>query len=319
MGDITRVATVGCGTIGSAWAALFAAHGHEVTLYDVDPAALARGHSRAEAMLAQLAAFELCSIADADAGKRRLHASYELDALADAQLIQESAPEDYAIKATIHRAIEGAVADDAIIASSSSGLLTGRMQEALAHPERLIVAHPFNPPHLIPLVELVPGAATDPALAARLEQFYRSLGKTPVVLRKEVPGYLGNRLAAAVWREATDLVANGVASLEDVDKALYAGLGPRYAFMGQHLIYHMNGGRGGYAEFFDKLIPSYAEPVLRDLASWTSTPPAAKAEVLRQIDEQVGDRTMEDLQEWRDQTLARVLKATRSEQPAASA
>src|SRR5207253_1524509 len=161
----------------------------------------------------------------------------------------------YSVNREAHELIERFAPAEAIVASSASGLLARQMQEGLAHPERFLVAHPFNPPHLIPLVELVPGPQTSPAVLQAALGFYTSLGKTPIVLRKEVPGHIANRLAVAVWREAIDLVANGVASLEDVDKALYAGPGLRWSSMGQHMIYHVNGGPRGYAGFFEHFGP----------------------------------------------------------------
>ena len=228
--------------------------------------------------------------------------------LAEADFVQESVLETYEVKARMHLLIEANVEPGAIIASSSSSLLPSRMQEPLRHPARFLLAHPFNPPHLVPLVELLPGAATEPEVTRRAFEFYEGLGKIPVVLKKEARGYIANRLAAALWREAVHLVAEGVASVEDVDKALYAGPGMRFALMGQHLIYHLGGGPGGYREFFDKLVPTAAEPILADLATWETVPDQAREAVIEGIDEFIGDRSVEELEARRDAKLVALLK-----------
>ena len=140
-------------------------------------------------------------------------------------------------------------------------------------------------------------------------QFYEAMGKISVVLKKEALGYIGNRLAAALWREAVHLVDEGVATVEDVDKALYAGPGLRFALMGQHLIYHLGGGRGGYREFFEKLVPTAGEPIIADLAKWETVPDSARQAVIDGIDEFVDGKSMEQLEADRDARLVRLLKA----------
>jgi carnitine 3-dehydrogenase len=223
-------------------------------------------------------------------------------------LIQESIAERLDIKRDAHQLIEQHAPSTAIIASSTSGLLASEMQKALKHPERFLIAHPFNPPHLVPLVELVSGPQTSAETLKNTYDFYTRLGKIPVVLNKEVPGHLANRLAAAVWREAIHLVASGVASLEDVDKALYAGPGLRWAFMGQHMVYHLGGGAGGYPAFFKHLGPA-AETWIRDLASWDRIPETAQKEVLSQIDGATHGRSVAELERWRDEKLASLVRA----------
>ena len=298
------IAVVGCGTIGASWAALFAARGLNVKMYDVNAEALSAGQRKAFIALEGLVSDETAL----QAARLRIRTvSSAADALAGADFVQESVLERYPVKREAHELIERYAPPSAVIASSSSGLLANQMQEGLKHPERLIVAHPFNPPHLIPLVELVPGPATSEAVLQQTHAFYTALGKIPVVLRKEVPGHIANRLAVAVWREAIDLVANGVASLEDVDKALYAGPGLRWSSMGQHMIYHVNGGPRGYAGFFNHFGPQI-ETWLKDMAAWTTIPDDARKEVLRQMDESLNGRTIEELERWRDERLQKVLK-----------
>ena len=302
-------AVVGCGTIGSSWAALFSLHGHRVILYDISEAATVAGRDRASALIDSVVTFELYSAADAERARSQLELALEPEALQPATFVQESVRETYEDKALIHALIEEQVDEAATIVSSSSSLLPSRMQEALQHPQRFLLAHPFNPPHLIPLVELLPGKATNPEVTRSTRAFYEHLGKIPVVLQKEALGYIGNRLAAALWREAVHLVHNGVASVEDVDKALYAGPGLRFALMGQHLIYHLGGGRGGYREFFEKLAPTAAEPILADLAKWETVPEAAREAVIEGIEDFVDGRSVEELEADRDAKLALLLKA----------
>jgi 3-hydroxybutyryl-CoA dehydrogenase len=151
----------------------------------------------------------------------------------DVQLVQESVAENYEIKQQVFKELDSYTQPDAILASSSSGLLMTPIQQVTNHPGRCLIAHPFNPPHLIPLVELVPGDKTDELTVLRMKDFYEKLGKVPVVLKKAVPGHIANRLALALWREAVDLVIQGIASVEDVDKAVSAGPGLRWAVMGR--------------------------------------------------------------------------------------
>jgi len=302
--QLRQVAVFGTGTIGSSWAALFAARGCCVRMYDAQATATTAGLEKARTMLESL-----CDGAELDAARERLTATAAPeDALRGAAFVQESVMERYPVKRAAHEAIERHAPADAIIASSSSGLLAHRMQEGLAHPERFLIAHPFNPPHLIPLVELVPGPQTAEARLQEVHGFYTALGKVPVILRKEIPGHLANRIAAAVWRETIALVASGAASLEDVDKALYAGPGLRWAFMGQHLTYHLNGGPGGYAKFFEHFGPQL-ESYLQDLAAWTAVPASAREEVLAQMQASVQGKSMAELEAWRDERLKEVLRA----------
>jgi len=252
---------------------------------------------------------EMLSSAGAKDAKARIRQSDNLEeTLAGADLVQESVKEDYDTKTDLFREIEALIRPGAVIASSSSGLLMTRMQSVLKHPERSLIAHPFNPPHLVPLVELVPGDKTDPDVVESARGFFEGLGKVPVVLKKEVPGHIANRLAAALWRESIDLVASGVASVEDVDKALRAGPGLRWALMGQHLIYHLGGGEGGYRHMINHIGKSF-NAYWETMPTWTQIPEAAKEQIIRGIEESVGDRSVQELSEERDRNLARILKA----------
>jgi carnitine 3-dehydrogenase len=292
------VTVFGTGTIGASWAALFAAHGCTVRLFDVKPDAISAGLRKASKMLESLCDESQISIALS----RLIPAATAEEALRGVTFVQESVIEQYGIKRAAHQLIEQFAPPTATIASSSSGLLAHKMQEGLLHPGRFLVAHPFNPPHLIPLVELVPGPQTDKDCLQETYDFYTALERVPVILRKEIPGHLANRIAAAVWREAIDLVASGAASLEDVDKALYAGPGMRWAFMGQHLIYHLNGGEGGYPRFFEHFGPQL-EGYLADMATWSKVPQPARQAVLSQMAASVEGKSIAEMEAWRDERL----------------
>ena len=250
---VRRVAVIGAGTIGASWTAAFLSRGMEVVAYDPSPGApdlIKRMIEAAWPVLQRLGA-----TADADPGKWRFETD-PVQAVEGAQFVQESAPERYEVKATLLPAISQVLGQEVVIASSSSGLLGSRLREGCRFPGRVLVGHPFNPPHLIPLVEVVSGPGTDPVAVAAAMDFYRAVGKYPIEIRKEVPGHLANRLQAALWREAVHLVEDGVASVADVDAAITEGPGLRWALMGPHATFHLAGGAGGMAHFMDHLMPA---------------------------------------------------------------
>ncbi len=297
----------GVGSIGSSWAAFYASRHLDVRLHDPLPSSLANGHQRALAALRILADHGL--IASYDRCAARITCVMEFaEWTQDIDCVQESVSESYEVKHAVYRELDAALADDVLIMSSTSGLLMSRIQEVMAHPGRALIAHPFNPPHLIPLVELVPGRLTDPSAMETARAFFARLGKTPVILNKEVPGHIANRLAAALWREAVHLVSEGVASVEDVDKALHAGPGLRWSFMGQHLIYHLGGGPGGYRHFIDTIGRSFGE-YWKDMPTWTDLPPAAAEAVVAGVADEVAGRSFAELSAWRDHQLILVLRA----------
>jgi 3-hydroxyacyl-CoA dehydrogenase len=175
--------------------------------------------------------------------------------VAEADFVQENAPEREPVKQALLARIDAVLPSEVIIASSSSGLLISRLQAGCRHPERCVIGHPFNPPHLIPLVEVVGGGRTAPATIEGALAFYKAIGKRPIHIRREVAGHVANRLQAALWREAVHLVAAGVASVADVDTAISEGPGLRWALMGPHLTFHLAGGSGGMAHFLEQLGP----------------------------------------------------------------
>jgi len=245
MADKISVAVVGCGLIGSSWAALFLRAGHDVRAWDPDPQTLGGFQGRVAGPLAQLEEIG----GPTTLGK--LHLGADLgDALKDVRLVQENAPENVPLKQDLYAQIEALVAKDVIIASSTSAHPWSHLSVGMKHPNRLITAHPFNPPHLVPLVEIF---GTDDAVVTWAEAFYSGIGSAPVRLKKEAVGHIANRLASALWREAVHIVAEGIADVEAVDKALVNGPGLRWSVLGAHMAYHLGGGAGGMAGYLDHL------------------------------------------------------------------
>lgn len=309
MGNESRhICIVGTGLIGAGWAAFYAAKGFGVTLYDENATARRNGQERTLQYLSFLKNQSLLSAADHDLAVASLKVSDDLEqALQGAQLVQESVSERYEIKKEVFRRIDRATPPEVILASSSSGLLISELQTVMKHPGRSLIAHPFNPPHLIPLVELVPGKRTDPQTLSWAKTFFEKLGKVPVVLNKEVPGHIANRLQAAVWREAIDLVLKGVASVADVDRALSAGPGLRWALLGPNMIFHLGGGEAGIKYFIDHVGVAWKD-LWEDMAKWTSIPHQAADALQTGLDEQMADRTLKEMGQWRDEKIVKLRK-----------
>ena len=272
--QVKQIAVLGAGTIGASWTALFLAHGLTVAVQDPNPAAEA--YVRRYIADAWPALQRLGMAADASPDRWTFHAS-AVEAVQGADFVQENAPERLAIKRALYEQIDSALAQGAVLASSSSGLMMSDLQPGLASAARLAIGHPFNPPHLIPLVEVVGGAATAPETIETCMAFYRRIGKRPIHLHKEAPGHLANRLQAALWREAIHAVVSGLASVEDVDTAISAGPGLRWAVMGPHMTFHLGGGEGGIAHLLHQFRPAFT-------AWWeTMGAPALTDEVCRQL------------------------------------
>jgi carnitine 3-dehydrogenase len=309
--DAGTVGVVGAGNTGASWAALFVAHGWAVRLFDIRPGAAASALERATVAARFLAGKGLAEPGRAERGLARLEAAETLErAVAGVGLVQESVAEDLALKRQVFSAISGAAPEDALIATSSSGLSITEIQRDAHLPGRTLAAHPYNPPHIVPLVELAGGELTDPATLDRASEIYLRVGKEPVLVNRDVPGYIANRMSAALWREAIELVRSGVASVEDVDKAIRHGPGLRWAVMGPHLIYHLGGGQAGIRGHISHLTAS-KEGMLRDLAAWTSFP-ADTAEVLASgLETEVGDKTLAELEMERDEALVALIVALR--------
>jgi len=303
------IGIVGTGLIGASWAAWFAARGFLTRMYDPQPAARQQGLSRARACLASLHRHGLLGDLELTVALERLEVVDQLDAaVRDVGLVQESASENYEVKLPLFEQIDAVTDPATIVASSSSGLLITRLQQAMRYPERSLIAHPFNPPHLMPLVELVPGERTAPQTVETTRQFFAEHGKVPVVLRKEIPGHVANRFQAALWREAIELVRSGVVSVEDVDRALTAGPGLRWALLGSHQIFHLGGGSGGIEHFIEHIGRGW-DALWNDLAAWTSLPEDTASFLGPGVREALGGRTTDELVAWRDARLVELLRS----------
>jgi len=280
---IKHVAVVGAGVIGAGWAALFLAHGLDVAAFD--PAQDAEQRLRAAVADAWPVLTRLGLADGADPARLRF-ADGAADAVAQAQFVQESGPERVDLKESLLAALDEATPPDVPIASSSSGLMPSQLQAMCsAHPERIIVGHPFHPAYLIPLVEVVPGRRTDAAIVRQAMELYRAMGKRPLLVRQEVPGHVANRLQAALWREAYSLVERGVATVADVDAAIANGPGLRWALLGPLVNQHLSGGPGGMAHTLKHLGPT-AQALMDDLGEPHLTPELA-ALLVSGVDEEL--------------------------------
>ncbi|HEY0835057.1 MAG TPA: 3-hydroxyacyl-CoA dehydrogenase NAD-binding domain-containing protein [Azospirillum sp.] len=305
---VTRVAVVGAGTIGASWTAQFLARGLSVAVSDPNPAA--EDFVRAYIEKAWPALERLGLAANADPAAWRFHADPRA-AVAGAEFVQESGPENADIKRALYAEIEDALDDSAILASSTSGLIMSELQQGRRLPGRFVVGHPFNPPHLIPLVEVVGGARTAPETIDWTMGFYRAIGKRPIRLNREVPGHLANRLQAALWREAVHAVASGIASVEDVDLAISEGPGLRWAFMGPHMIFNLGGGAGGMEHFLHHLGPNI-ERWWQDLGTPSLTPEVTE-KLVAGCREAAHGRSNAELANERDRLLMALLETLRRE------
>jgi carnitine 3-dehydrogenase len=301
---VQRVAVVGGGTIGASWAALFLHHGLEVAICDPAPDADAAIRRRVAAALAGLPGQPASSAKAID----RLRVDPELEAaLAGAQFVQENGPEREDLKTALFARMDAALPPDALIASSTSGLIMTRLQSGCVHPERCVIGHPFNPPHLIPLVEVVGGEKTSAQTVERAMRFYRQVGKYPVRVNKEVPGHIANRLQAAMWREAVHLVATGVASVADIDATVAHGPGLRWALAGPHMTFHLGGGEGGMAAFLAH-IGGPMQTWWADLGHPELTP-AVQRMLVEGVADEAGGRSVAELARDRDERLNILLAA----------
>jgi 3-hydroxyacyl-CoA dehydrogenase len=312
---IRRIAIIGTGVIGASWTALFLAKGLEVIATDVAPDAEA---SLKRFVKAAWPALERLGLAPGASQSKVTFTKDMPAAVKVADFVQENGPERIDFKKTLYRQLDELLPADVIIASSSSGLTMSEIQSACpVHPERCVIGHPFNPPHLVPLVEIVGGAKTSEATIRRAIDFYRGLGKQAVRLRKEVPGHVANRLQAALAREVYYLVAEDVVSVTDVDKALCWGPGLRWGIMGNMMLNHLGGGPGGIEHFFDQ----FTGPMTawwKVLGSPELTP-AVRNKLITGLHEEVGSRSIAELEAERDEILLMLLEARRKVEKAPAA
>ena len=249
--SVHRVAIIGTGTIGASWATHYLARGFDVVATDPAPGAEEALHTYVESAWDTAAALGL----DDGASRDRLSFTPHMpDAVAAADFVQENAPERPELKVKLFSAIDEAAPEDAIIASSSSGITMSEIQVQCRHPERTVIGHPFNPPHLMPLVEVVGGKKTDTETVQDAISFYASIGKRPIHLKKELPGHVANRLQSALYREIVHLIDQDVLDVADSDDAVSWGPGLRWGVMGPSLLWHLGGGEGGIEHFMDTLM-----------------------------------------------------------------
>lgn len=258
--EITTVACVGLGTIGGGWAAYFLARGYRVKAWDPSPQAEERARRLIDAAWPALRQLGLAEGATRD--NLTVHTDLA-EALDGAQFVQESAPEVLELKQQLLADLDVAADPGVVVGSSTSGYSMTEMAERADAPERLVVGHPFNPPYLIPLVEVVGGERTAPEATAWAARWYEHIGKSVIAMDREVPGFIANRLQEALWREALHMVDNGEATVEQIDRSITEGPGLRWPFQGPMLTFHLAGGEGGMAHMLDHFGPSLKSPWTR--------------------------------------------------------
>jgi len=289
---------IGAGTIGLSWAALFASHGHDVRITDPreDLAAI---------VTAGVA--ELAGVLPGDWAQRVTVSSSLEEAVTGADVVQENGPERLELKKELFARIEKACPPGALLLSSTSGLMPSDMGASMVDPGRVVVGHPFNPPHVVPLVEVVPGARTTAETVAAAEGFYRSLGKAPVVLRKEIGGFVANRLQSAVFREAVHLVLSGVVTPEELDRVVTESVGVRWATAGPFESYHLGGGPGGIRHLLEHLGPGMVKR-WADLGRPELTPEVIEL-IAADSEQRFADRSFEQRSAERDAAQLAVIAA----------
>jgi 3-hydroxyacyl-CoA dehydrogenase len=299
---VRRIAVVGTGLIGASWAALFLSKGLDVIATDVAPDA----EKRLRAVVASAWPILEQRGISTNASPDRLRFATKLeDALEGAEFVQENGPERPDLKGNLFAALDANLAPNVIIASSTSGLKMTNIQMHCKHPQRCVVGHPFNPPHLIPLVEVVSGQQTSRETVEKVMAFYRSIGQKPVELKKEMNGHVANRLQAALWQEALYLVQEGVVDIEGVDDVVSWGPGLRWGVMGPNLLFHLGGGAGGMQHFLDHLSASFSS-WMAELGHLQLTP-ELRATIIDGVVKAANGRTTEELMAERDKAILALL------------
>lgn len=304
MNDVKRdgktVAVVGAGLIGASWSALFLSYGYDVALFEPAVAGRAQIVQRIDAAMAQIAEI---NTALPPRGSLKLTESLS-ETVAGSIWIQENAPENVPLKRDLYSQIEEAAPAGVTIASSTSSLIWSELSAQMAEPSRLITAHPFNPPHLMPLVELY---GSDENRVEAAASFYRTVDRYPVKLKREAVGHIANRLSSALWREAVNMVAENIADVEDIDAALVYGPGLRWSVVGSHMAYHLGGGQGGIAHYLSHLGPSQ-EKRWADLGT-PSLDTNTREKLVQGIGQEARGRDIAQLEAIRDEGLIAVQRA----------
>ncbi len=301
---VERVAILGAGTIGASWAAQFLAHGLAVNIWDPAPGF----EERSRAFIAAAwPALKRLGAPDAPDESRMTFCADPAEAVRDCHFVQENGPENLEIKIELYGRLDDALPDNVVMASSSSGLMMSDLQVGRKGRERYVIGHPFNPPHLVPLVEVVGGTETAADAVDWALDFYNGCGKKAIRINREVPGHLANRLQAAMWREVVHLVDTGVASVEDVDIAVSYGPGLRWALMGPSLIHHLAGGDGGIRHAIEHFGPAL-ESWWADLGRQAQISDQAAKKIIDGVMAEAAGRSLEDLTQERDQLLISLLE-----------
>jgi 3-hydroxyacyl-CoA dehydrogenase len=317
---IKRIAIVGAGVIGASWAAEYLARGFDVVVTDPGPNAEANLRKYVDEAWKDLTNVGLSKGASRD----RLTFTTDMkEALSKADFVQENGPERPDFKMKLFADMDDAAPLDSIIASSSSGITPSVMQSKCKHPERILVGHPFNPPHIIPLVEVVGGTKTSPEAIQQALAFYASIGKKPIELKKELPGHVGNRLQAALYKEIMYLIQHDVLSVEDADVAVSYGPGPRWGVMGPSLQWHLGGGAGGIKHFMDHLMDPLVG-MIKTLGTPDVTP-ELKQTIVDGVLREAGNRSVDELAQDENEVIIGLLqlraqtnnRATKTKQAAA--
>src|ERR1700751_1081015 len=302
--EVKNVAILGTGVIGASWAALYLARGFNVVATDPAPNAEANLRKFIDAAWKDLTVIGLSP----NASRERLQFTTDMKkALADADLVQENGPERKDFKIKLFADMDAATPEDSIIASSQSGLAMSVMQSSCKHPERCVIGHPFNPPHMVPLVEVVAGAKTSPETVERAISLYTSIGKRAIHVRKEGVGHVANRLQAARYREVVYLIEQGVLDVADSDAAVCWGPGLRWGLMGPNMLFHLAGGEGGIQHFMEHL----SGPVAtwwKDLGTITEFSPEVKQTIVNGVLKEANGRSIAELERGRDSMLLELLR-----------
>jgi carnitine 3-dehydrogenase len=302
--EVRRVACIGAGVIGGGWAAHFLARGYDVVAWDPAP----DGEVRLRDLVATAwPALETLGLARGASPERLSLAPTLESAVAGAGFVQESAPERLDLKRELLAALDRATPPEVVIGSSTSGFAMTEMQPEAPGAGRMVVGHPFNPPYLIPLVEVVGGGRTDPAAVVWAAAFYRAAGKYALKMTRELPGFIANRLQDAMWREALHMVAAGEASVSQIDAAIREGPGLRWPIMGPCLTFHLAGGPGGMAHMLDHFGPALEEPWTRLVAPPLT--PELRDRMVEGCAAEAAGRSIADLVRERDMKLVAILKA----------
>lgn len=309
MVPIRKVAVVGTGGIGGSWAAYFLAQGLDVVATDVKESAEQDLRARIDLYWDSLSAAGLAPKASVD--KLRFVPTLE-EALRDAEFIQESGPESLAFKRSLFARMSEVARPDALLVSSSSTLLVSDFQRDARNPERVVLGHPFNPPHLVPLVEVVGGQLTAEGAISDVVNFYQSIGKSPIRLKREIFGHIANRLQTALWREAFHLISTGVASAEDIDIVITDGPGLRWAVTGPCAVLHVSGGRGGVRSTLAHMGKPTNE-MAEALYQGSITAEMFDA-MIASIEKMMQSKDIDDLTRYRDFSLLAVIQAKKAAQ-----